>query len=117
MKAKVGAREVIHCTSLIIPSSESAEICFNVGAWEIDIKISFETDSTKEGSRDILYDNIDNQLHLKFRNWTNSIGTALIKPVEIGRTNTNQGLSFIATHWLIGDVNKIDMQFMLDAIN
>ena len=115
MTIKVGKREVVFSTSLIIPKSESADFQFLIGAWKIEIMVSFEDDKASEGTRNILFEHQNSQLHLKFVNWNNSLGTALTKPVEIGRTNTNQELSFIATHWLVGEINKVDFQFMLEV--
>lgn len=113
MTIKIGSREVVFSTSLIIPKNETAEFDFTVDLWHISIRIEFLETSDESQPREVKFDVQSSQLIIKFVNWNNALGTAILQPHQIGLSNNGQALSFIATHWLVGDVNRIDVQFLL----
>lgn len=115
MKLKVGKRKVIHTVTLIVPSGEEAWIEFNLDNWNIRLKILFEVTSDKSKQREINIKATDDYGIIIFKNWTNSLGTATRVPVEFGKTSNGRDLLFMASHSLIGDVNKLDLQFLLGS--
>jgi hypothetical protein len=109
---KIGNREVVHTFSIIVPDKEDAWVDFNVGQWNINLRIYFTEDKGKDTgalSLEVLQD----IPHLNLINWRNALGTATIKPIELGTTSDGRQLSFMLTHWLIGETNKLDIQFLL----
>ncbi len=53
---------------------------------------------------------------LVFRKWDNSLGTALIEPVRLATLHDGQKLSFMASNYMIGGTNKLDLQFLLEGV-
>lgn len=111
---EIGDRKVVYNCSLILPEGETASIEFLIDHWRVKIQINFLNDAERTSESIISINRTDQELLITFLNWKNPVGTATIKPVEIGRTNTRQQLSMMAAHWFIGSVNKLDLHFLLD---
>lgn len=116
--AVVGNRKVLLFESLIIPIDEEAEISVPIRGGDIRIKLSFEDVKTAipEESR-LDFEMTDEVLHFRFRNWKNPIPTVIKEPVQIATTDTGNAVYFLLCHWRTGNMNRIDLQFMIDAPN
>lgn len=114
---KIGNKEIVHTTSLIIPKDEEAVIDFKVGNWEIELRLLFkiEKENTKKGI--ISLEVTDKIPKLILTNWFNALGMATKMPIEFGTTDNGKKLYIMICHWYIGDVNKIDLQFLLGGEN
>ena len=112
---EIGNRKVVYSCSLIIPEGETALVEFSIGSWKIKIRINFENDLQTNESTINVGEEMNGESLITFSNWKNPVGTATIKPVVIGQTDTNQQLLMMAASWLIGNVNKLDLHFLLSA--
>ena len=110
---KIGARKIVHTATLIVPKNERAVVEFSVGDWHIELHIVFVTDKLDSNDGAMSIEVIDGKPHLKLSNWKNSLGTATVRPVELGRTREGEPLTFMLSHWLIGEAQKLDIQFLL----
>ena len=110
---KIGERDVVHTASLIVPKGENAIVDFRVGQWDISLKIIFVRNDDKAEKGSISLEVIDGNPQISLINWNNSLGTATIQPAVLGTANDGRKLSFMLCHWLIGDTNKVDIQFLL----
>jgi hypothetical protein len=110
---KIGGRKVVHTASMIVPKGEEAEIEFNVDNWNIKLKILFIRNNDSDNANGMSLEVVDNNPQLSLINWSNSLGTATIKPAELGTSNNGKKVSFMLSHWLIGETNKLDIQFLL----
>lgn len=113
---EIGDKKIIYSASLIVPDGESASVSFVLGSWVARMRIEFGGDTSKDGKSTINVKGEDpttGESTITFLNWRNPIGTATTKPINIGKTNTNQDIFVLATHWYIGSVNKLDIQFLL----
>ena len=114
MPVIIGGRTVVHCDTLIIPSGEVAEVSFSIGGWNLNFEISFSASSSSASNETTLsVESGDGRSYINFSNWVSSLGTATLEPFKLGETNQGHELSCMVTHWLIGNVNKLDVQFML----
>ena len=118
---KIGDKEIVYTASLVVPEGETVFIEFLIGRWRPQFKIDFKNDPDNKSPSRI---DIEGQNHaggiqsLSFVNWNNPMGTALMKPATIGKTNTGQSVFLIAAHWYIGNetkghVHKVDVHFLL----
>lgn len=110
---RIGDKELVYSSSLIIPEGEEAWLSFKLDDWEINFKIIFVTSPDKTGPQEVKLEAIQDTVHLSLINWNNSLGTAITKPTRIGETNDGRLLSFMANHWRIGTVHRLDLQFLL----
>jgi len=110
---KIGNRKVVYTSSLIIPEGEDAWIFFDVGDWHVKVNLIFNISDEENENGAISIEGIDDHAKVTFFNWNNSLGTVTVNPVELGKTNEGKRLTFMASHWLIGRVNKIDVQFLI----
>ena len=110
---KIGDSEVVYTASLIIPEGEISEIKFNIGNWVINLEIDFirETKSNSENEISLTFN--DNKPRLTLINWSNSLGTATITPIDLGTASDGRKLKFMLSHWFIGGTSKLDIQFVL----
>ena len=107
---RVGGREIVYSTSLILAEDEDATFDFTVEGWGVQIRVLFEYDDNENR---IKLSSKDNVLEMRFMNWGSKIGTTVRTPQIIGKSPTGRDLSFIAVHWKIGAVNKLDLQFSM----
>ena len=112
MAVHIGNKLLVHHQSIIVPSGEDARIEFSIGTWELKFTLTFTKDSNTDGAA-LSVEETNGKSYIKFINWESSIGTATRAPLVIGGTNLGQPLSILAAHWLVGDTNKLDVQFML----
>lgn len=110
---KIGDRDIVHTSSLIIPGGKDAWIEFNIGSWLVKVNVIFKDSDEEDKSGSIVIEAVEDYAKVTFFGWNNSLGSATVKPVNLGKTNEGQQLAFMATHWLVGSVNRLDMQFLL----
>ena len=115
MQTYIGRYPVIHSASLIIPDKETARVEFQVGTWAIKVRFSFEEKHEGEEEGSITIKPVDGIAHITFFGWDNVLGTGLKQPVLLGEANTGQKVLFILTHHRVGELNKLDVSFLLDS--
>lgn len=96
-------------TTIILPISETAELSFPFEEANAAVKILFK-DSSEDPSQVINLSDDKGAVLITFNNWTNSLGTALIEPVEFATSSRGTKLLMLATSWRIGTVNRLDFQ-------
>ncbi len=110
---KVGGREVVHTATLIIPKGEDALVDFDVGQWKISLRILFVSKDKDAEKGSLSIEVVDGNPQLSLFDWNNSLGTATVRPFELGTASDGRKLSVMLSHWLIGETNKLDIQFLL----
>jgi len=111
---KIGNRDIIYTTTLLVPKGEEAWIDFNVGAWEIKLNIVFEDSSEKKGKPFITIEAEKDYGRIIFKDWTDGLGTASTEPMEIARTNEGRAITFLTALKQIGSVKEVHLQFYLE---
>jgi hypothetical protein len=115
MIARVGKHEVIHTQTLILPDGDDGWIEFDVGTWRARVKVRFESNNQEPVQQTLSIDAEGDHAILRLFNWRNSLGSATTKPVQFARMSGGASVSFMATHWYVGNVNRIDFQFLLET--
>lgn len=111
----IGEREIIHTVTLILKGSEVGKISFDVGGAPVAIEVGFiSSEPASEASEPTLSIETETGMPvINFINWSNILGTSTSAPIRLGRLGGQREFSFMATHWRIGDTNKLDIQFAL----
>jgi hypothetical protein len=107
---KVGSRDVVYRGNFIVPENEGVMFTADVEGWLINFNVQFENDGTNQGVR---IEPQPGNVKLIFTNWNSSIGTTTVKPAALGTHQNGKKLSFMATNYGIGKVNKFDIHLML----
>lgn len=110
---RIGDKELVYSSSLIIPEGEGAGVSFKLGDWEIKFEIEFVSSPDKNGPQEAKLETTKDAVRLILINWNNALGTAIPEPTRIGETNDGRVLSFMVNHWLIGTIRRLDLQFLL----
>ena len=110
---KIGNEELLGCYTLLIPENSTARISLDVKGWKFNLDIEFDNKSEERG---VEITPTDEGATLVFRKWDNSLGTALIEPVRLATLHDGQKLSFMASNYMIGGTNKLDLQFLLEGV-
>lgn len=115
MKIKIGTKEVVFTASLIVHAGADAWIEFTADTWNVKLKLEFvdDADTLKDGTGIVVSAENGHGL-IKFVRWKNSLGTANTNPFTLGTTKEGRKVTFSAAHWLIGNVNKMDIQFYIE---
>jgi len=114
MEAKVGKYKVIHTQSLILPEGQDGWLSFDVKGWNAKFKVQFVKDDSSKGKQVIAIASEADYGIIRLGNWENSLGSATIQPIQIASLGTGENLFFMLTHWFIGNVNRCDIQFLLE---
>lgn len=110
---KIGAWEIVKTVTVVLPEGEAAETSIPLNSLAFPVRIAFrDTSDTAEAS--IATEAQQDVLNIIFTNWSNTLGTATTAPIRIG-FSSNRELAFMASHWRIGAVNKLDLQFLWRA--
>ena len=111
---KVGDREVVYSTGIIVPKNEEAQIEFDYSDEIVPVRIRFKQENeAEETSSSIEAELVDGQLKLTFVNWDNPIGTATTEPMELGKFRDGRSLSLMVASWAVGTISKMDIQFLV----
>ncbi len=107
----IGDKEVVGFVSMIVPNNEEANFTVHIIDWELNITLVFVVD---DGEQHIEMTPLDtNHLKMIFKNFTNSLGTTLKDIGEIGIVN-NRKLYYLPITYSVGNMNRIDIQFLLE---
>ena len=107
---KIGEGELLSAYTLLIPRDQKACISVDAKGWKFDLGVKFDNGAPEQGV-DIVPD--DEGAALVFRKWDNSLGTALVEPVRLAKLDGGQELAFMASSYAIGDVNRLDLQLVV----
>lgn len=111
MALRIGNKEVIKQETILIPQGERADIPLSFGG-DIIVGISYSDDES--GQQDIRLSNEGGRMNLILVNWSNGIGTATQAPIDLASNDQGHVLSIMATNYRVGNMNKIDLQFMVE---
>ena len=111
---RIGDKEIVYSTGLIMPTDEEAEVDFVVSGERVLLNIQFkeENGSNKKTSR-IDTTVVDNKLQLMFVNWSGSLGTATTEPMKFATLRDGRPVFLMVVTWSIGTTKKIDLQCLL----
>jgi hypothetical protein len=107
---KIGGRSLLAAHSLLIPKNERATIDLDIYGWKLQVGVYFDESAqvqevqikpVSEAGVDVI-----------FKNWSNSLGTALVEPGALARLAAGGWLEFMASNYRIGETNKLDIQFL-----
>jgi hypothetical protein len=111
----IGRWKLVESISLLIPRGNTATLSVAPGLGRLNLRIRFEGEST---DRDQLGVDIksapDGFGEITFNNWTNVLGTAMNEPASLGRSRAGEPILFLAAHWRIGLLDKIDLQILTE---
>lgn len=106
----IGQGELVGAYTLLIPGDEAASIPVDVHGWKFDLGVKFDNGAPEQG-----VDVVPNGhgATLVFRKWDNSLGTALVKPARLATLDDGHELAFMASNYVIGGTNRLDLQLLL----
>ena len=110
----IGDWNTVETFTLIIPSGETAKLNFNYKSIFFKFEIIFRNNDENKESH-IKIEKEDGYLKLVFTNWNNALGAALTEVSKVATYNNNLDLGLIAVHWKIGDVDRLDVKFLVKA--
>ena len=106
---KIGSRVLLASHSLLIPAKERAAIDMDVFGWKFQLGIVFEDAHSEQG---IEVKPTASGVDLLFKNWANSLGTALTEPGSLATLSLGGKLEFMASNYRIGETNQFEIQFL-----
>ena len=107
----IGNKEVIQFVSMIVPNNEEANFTIHIYNWELNITVVFLLDNGVQRIETTSTDS--NHIKMSFMNFTNSLGSTLKDIGEIGNFN-NRKLYYLPITYCVGNMNRIDIQFLLE---
>lgn len=108
---KIGEGSLLEHYSLLVPKDSKVLIGVDVAGWNISLEIEFDSDATE---RSVKVEALGpNKARIIFNKWDNSIGTVLNEPTLLANLSDGRELVFLASNYMIGTVNKLDLQLML----
>ena len=111
---RIGDKEVVYSTWLIMPSNEEAHLDLVFSGERIPLGISFrEENGSKKNTSRIDVKVVNGQLRLTFINWNNPIGTATTEPMEFATLKDGSSVFLMIATWSIGTTMKMDLQCLL----
>lgn len=114
MMEKIGNRTVVYSGTFIVPEGEDVWFTADASGWSIKINIQFERNGAEQGIR---IEPKTDHAKIIFVKWDNSIGTTTTTPAPLGSHQDGRKLSFMATNYCIGGVNRLDIQLLLGGTN
>ena len=109
----VGTLEVITTKTFLVPNGESVWSEVNAGGWVVRVHILFENNAPAHGIRVVA---MPDHAEIFLDKWDNALGTATIVPVQLGKRSDDRILLFMASNYVIGTANKLDLQFYLGGV-
>lgn len=110
---KIGKEELVGSYTLLIPENSMVRIPLDIKGWKFSLDIEFDNTSEKQG---VDRKSTAEGAIIVFRKWNNPLGTALIEPVPLGTLANGQKLFFMASNYVIGGTNKLDLQLLLGGV-
>lgn len=116
MQIEIGGRKVVGSANLIIPKNEAAVIEILAVNRVLRAQLRVERDASGE-QKDaaINVQPVDNEAHITLSGWDNPLGTATTQPFEVARLDENQALYCMIAHHRIGDVDRLDLSFLVGS--
>ena len=112
-KMHIGPNLILHSATLVIPDNEKASVEFTVGALTLKTLFSFDNSARDEDEMRITVEAIDDVANITFFGWNNPLGTGLKEPATLANISTGQKVLFILAHHRVGEINKLDVNFLL----
>jgi hypothetical protein len=112
LKETISGNEIIYKTSLLIPHQQSASFSLGKEGANIRVVVKFRDLPESKDESGLQIEGDGNTANLTFDNWNNQLGTALTTPAKMADLSNGNSLTFLATHWKIGNLDKVDFQFM-----
>lgn len=116
---RIGNWEVVYSCSLILPLGEAtASVDFSLGAIPLAPRISARVRIENDPPAVVpappsLTIQAENGVPLiLLRNWRSPTGSATTEPLSILRFNNGRTIYVMVCHWLVGAVNRLDLQFL-----
>jgi hypothetical protein len=112
MSVRIANREIIQTNTLLIPQGEEVWIEVPIIGWTLRVQLVFATDQQK-GEPRITVEAVEKHARITLLNWTNSLGTASLSPVQIATLSDGRKVFFMVWHAQTGKTSKVVVQFML----
>ena len=108
---KIGEGILLKHYSLLVPKDSKVVIGVNVAGWKLSLEIELDSDATE---RSVKVEALGpDRAKITFSKWNNSIGTVLNEPTLLANLSDGKELTFLASNYMIGTVNKFDLQLVL----
>lgn len=110
MNIKIGKKNVIQATSILIPAHEGAWLEFPADTWQVRINILFE-DSKEDSSQGFNLQGKDDHAVLTLKNWNNALPMGIEEPFQLGVVN-GRNVEFLFSGYSVGKLKKLELVFM-----
>ena len=115
MGDKVGTQEVVHRTTLILPPRVDSWIEFDLSGWRFRLHIVFEASSLPERKPVYQLKAMGDYGEMTLTDWENPIGLVTTNPVDVATTSDGRKLFMMLWHAQLGEVRKLDAEFLMEA--
>jgi hypothetical protein len=114
----IGNKEIVYTKQYIIPENDTVNFDTHVEGWLVKVSIQFEIIPNKTNELRVEVDEgVKDKAKIILTNWNNSLGTATIAPVTIGKHANGKTLSFMLVNYTIGKTNFLSIQLLLGGQN
>jgi hypothetical protein len=114
---KIGGREILHTSTLIVAAGEDAWIEFPIGNRLVRINVIFRVTPPEQGKTlpaGIHIEQKGDYGELVLSDWSNPLGTATKRPVELATTEEGTKVYLMIWHTQVGEAEataRLDLQF------
>lgn len=112
---KIGNKEVVFSSLLLIPEDEKAELELNYSENKLKIIISFDDSGDQQLIQPIPFEDASG-VELVFKNWNKGLGSVLKEHVRLADHANGGVLKFIAANNRIGNLNIMNIQFVVEKV-
>ena len=107
----IGNKEIVYTKHFIVPENETIYFDTHIEGWFVRVSIRFELVPNK--NNELRVETTQDMAKIVLTNWNNSLGTATISPVPIGKHVNGKTLSFMLVNYTIGKTNYLSIQLLL----
>ena len=115
MQVQIGGQRVVDTANLIIPKNKTVLVEVVADGRRLKARIRFESTESGKKEATINVKPVDGEALITFSGWENPLGTATTQPFEVARFSESQALFCMAAHHRIGEVDKLDITFLLGS--
>ncbi len=115
MKITVGGRELITTAVLQVPEGEDAWVEFQAANWNVRVNVKF-IDDKEDSTPNFSLEGKDDHAVLTFKNWNNSLPSAISKPFQFGETDSRK-IVFIFSGYAVAGFKRMDISFFWENEN
>ena len=108
-KIQIGEYEVLANYSLLVPKDATVSIPVCIDTISLTLEIKFDNESTEKS---VSFTVTDSVVTLIFHKWDSALGTAIREVEPLITLGTGQPLFFMASNYLIGDVNNFTLYLL-----